>query len=69
MYAKIIDDLIEQAAVSFEEDGVNHSVLDELKKVGHFVHFSLRLSYIALLFTRCQYYSISRLVILEDAFQ
>ncbi|KAL8910961.1 MAG: hypothetical protein Q9171_003772 [Xanthocarpia ochracea] len=32
VYSKIIDDLIEQAAVSFEEDGVNHSVLDELKK-------------------------------------
>ncbi|KAL8682948.1 MAG: hypothetical protein Q9186_001027 [Xanthomendoza sp. 1 TL-2023] len=32
VYSKIIDELIEQAAVSFEEDGVNHSVLDELKK-------------------------------------
>ncbi|KAL8750728.1 MAG: hypothetical protein Q9199_006885 [Rusavskia elegans] len=32
VYAKIIDELIEQSAVSFEEDGVNHSVLDELKK-------------------------------------
>ena len=39
MYAKIIDDLIEQAAVSFEEDGVNHSVLDELKKVWSFRSF------------------------------
>ncbi|KAL8774070.1 MAG: hypothetical protein Q9209_001178 [Squamulea sp. 1 TL-2023] len=32
VYGKIIDELIKQAAVSFEEDGVNHSVLDELKK-------------------------------------
>ncbi|KAL8780310.1 MAG: hypothetical protein Q9213_006534 [Squamulea squamosa] len=33
VYGKIIDELIKQAAVSFEEDGVNHSVLDELKKL------------------------------------
>ncbi|KAL9000168.1 MAG: hypothetical protein Q9169_001070 [Polycauliona sp. 2 TL-2023] len=32
VYAKIIDELIDQSAVSFEEDGVNHSVLDDLKK-------------------------------------
>ncbi|KAL8798495.1 MAG: hypothetical protein Q9182_006618 [Xanthomendoza sp. 2 TL-2023] len=32
VYSKIIDELIDQAAVSFEEDGVNHSVLEELKK-------------------------------------
>ncbi|KAL8709683.1 MAG: hypothetical protein Q9220_005623 [cf. Caloplaca sp. 1 TL-2023] len=27
-----MDELLDQAAISFEEDGVNHSVLDELKK-------------------------------------
>ncbi|KAI4104916.1 MAG: hypothetical protein L6R37_003040 [Teloschistes peruensis] len=32
VYSKIMDDVLYQVAISFEEDGVNHSVLDELKK-------------------------------------
>lgn len=28
-----MDDVLGQVAIAFEEDGVNHSVLDELKKV------------------------------------
>lgn len=42
-----MDDVLYQVAISFEEDGVNHSVLDELKKVGsnkafHFAFTLLR---------------------------
>ena len=29
-----MDEVLDQVAIAFEEDGVNHSVLDELKKVG-----------------------------------
>lgn len=28
-----MDEVLDQVAIAFEEDGVNHSVLDELKKV------------------------------------
>lgn len=32
VYSKIMDEVLDQVAIAFEEDGVNHSVLDELKK-------------------------------------
>lgn len=40
MYQRIMDDVIENCQVTFEEDGVNQQTLDELRKVGLF-HFSL----------------------------
>lgn len=38
VYSKIMDEVLDQVAIAFEEDGVNHSVLDELKKVGRHIH-------------------------------
>lgn len=50
MYQRIMDDVIENCQVTFEEDGVNQQTLDELRKVGL---FSL-LSYLAgRIFSRC----------------
>lgn len=40
MYQRIMDDVIENCQVTFEEDGVNQQTLDELRKVGHFSLFS-----------------------------
>lgn len=34
MYQRIMDDVIENCQVTFEEDGVNQQTLDELRKVG-----------------------------------
>lgn len=34
-----MDDVLDQVAIAFEEDGVNHSVLDELKKVWPYICF------------------------------
>lgn len=44
---------------------MNHSVLDELKKVGSFVHIFLPRSHLALLPTCCQRLKISARVIIE----
>lgn len=40
MYQRIMDDVIENCQVTFEEDGVNQQTLDELRKVGLFSLFS-----------------------------
>lgn len=34
MYQRIMDDVIENCQLTFEEDGVNQQTLDELRKVG-----------------------------------
>lgn len=35
MYQRIMDDVIENCQTTFEEDGVNPQILDDLRKVGH----------------------------------
>ena len=45
---------------------MNHSVLDELKKVGSFVHIFLPLSHLALLPTCCQRLKVGARVIVEN---
>lgn len=34
MYQRIMDDVIENCQTTFEEDGVNPQILDDLRKVG-----------------------------------
>lgn len=41
MYQRIMDDVIENCQVTFEEDGVNQQTLDELRKVGRPLSCSL----------------------------
>lgn len=36
MYQRIMDDVIDSCQVTFEEEGVNHQTLDDLRKVGAF---------------------------------
>lgn len=48
-----MDDVLDQVAIAFEEDGVNHSVLDELKKVWHiFLHLYRSLNFNLLIIFR-----------------
>lgn len=48
---------------------MNHSVLDELKKVGSFVHIFLPLSHLAILPTCCQRLKVCARVIVENTSQ
>lgn len=53
-----MEDVLEQVAIAFEEDGVNHSVLDELKKVWPDFLFLYR-SYIFILLSHYLLFPIS----------